>query len=111
MAELGQAYKVLAARAAVSTTAVSVLVVDVFLQCFKALARPCREKLLTPLLLRSIIATIAEVVNQHLDFTRADTWTGQSAIVLIPTARSCRVERVSQLYRETIATVAATSDC
>ena len=81
------------------------------LECFIAFPLPSRNKILAAHVVKPMIAALVELVNQHIDFSRGDKWLEQSALVLIPSARGKRVERVSQLYKHTIAHAAAETPC
>ena len=111
LSSLGKPYALLASRSADSPKTADISFIQILLQCFDAFAIQSRQKLLTREVITPIISTMVKVVSQQIDHIRHDKWLDQSALLLVPSPRAKRVERVSQLYKHTIAKVAAESSC
>ena len=84
---------------------------SLLVECFTLLSQPSRQKVLLPGRLQPMIAAMVELVSLHMDFTRHEQWLDQSALVLAPSPRGKKVERVSQLYKHELAHKAATAKC
>ena len=105
----GKPFRVLANRA-LHEGATTIAFNELFLQCMGASAQPSKNKGIIDAS-NGLIANMARLVGTVVDFMRHDKWLDCSPILLAPSPRTNRVERVSQLYKEKVTQVAADTSC
>ena len=106
----GKAFAALASRCTDGNLKTSVSFINLFLQGFAAFAVPSKNKLIYPVV-QPLLVRMASLIGTHIDFSKCDKWLDQSALVLVPSPREKRVERVSCLYKETVTQATADTSC